>query len=336
MPILLATKILAGVAVAGTVGSAAILTLSPVPIQSNAWLDNPADGAVLAVGAATLRAHTNLPNATSMRMVITADGKAVMTLTDTELERSATGDKAKPLVAFAQDWDAKQGHYEVELDVYAGSAVVARAEGEFTVGTVIVPDAASPIPSASPSQQPSVSASPTTTASPSASPSPTASDTDDPDPEPTSTKPPKTTPTPKPSPTPEPSVTPEPPAEPLAGKVTRSNESNSGWTNTFTITGFRPQSAQMYVEINLHNTISAPYYAGYQSYPCGTATLYAGSGSTATYQCSVTITIQPPGNWRDGEYWRAMPGSVFRSKAVVGSKTLTGTGGNWNVSQKPA
>jgi hypothetical protein len=130
-------------------------------------------------------------------------------------------------------------------------------------------------------------------------------------------------------------VTPDPPPPPLAGTVTRSNESNYGWTNTFTVTGFRPKSAQVFVDINLHNTRTKPYYAGYQSYPCGSPTLYSGSGDTATYQCSVSITIEPPGNWYSGEFWWGLDGNVFRSKVISGGKTLYGTGGNWSVGQKP-
>ena len=116
--------------------------------------------------------------------------------------------------------------------------------------------------------------------------------------------------------------------------MTRSNPLLGEWTNTFTVTGFRPQGAQVFVDIRLHNETYQPYYNGWQSYPCGNATAYSGSGSSATYQCTVTFRIQPPSNWTNGEFGTFMPNSEFRSKVVTGGNTYYGAGGTWSPANR--
>ena len=88
--------------------------------------------------------------------------------------------------------------------------------------------------------------------------------------------------------------------------------------------------------IKLHQTGVTPhYYAPAKFYPCGNATLYSGSGASATYQCAVTLTIEPPGDWRAGEYWYTLEGNTYGSKVVSGGKTVFGTGGNWSTWPHP-
>jgi len=326
------------VGTAAIVGTVALLGATPAPQEAQIWVDAPAPKSSLTPGEVAVTLHTNVDGVTAIRATISRDGKDVDVLTDTDLTTTARGKDADVLYWFYQEWGAQPGGYELAVAAYKGNAVLATTTTTFTVlGSLPSGDSApSASPTASPSAEPSATASPT--ASPSPSPSATPSTTASAGPEPSAkptTKPtakPTTKPTTKPSPTPKPpktTPTPEPTAPPAAGKVTRSTSDPDQWTNTFTATGFRPKNAQVFIEVNLHNTVTAPYYYGWQSYPCGTATAYEGSGATATFQCSATFTIQPPGNWRTSEFWRSMPASTFRVKIVVDGKSYYGNGGNW-------
>jgi hypothetical protein len=315
------------VAVVGTITA---IAMSPSAADDSLWDDGPLSQSTVLAGELPVTVHSNEPNLTAIRAVIQRAGKDVETLTDTDLEVISRGQNAKRLYMFEQSWTAVPGTYTLTATAYSGSAAQSTASVSFVVvGSLTTPDPTpspeAPTPSDGPSVSPSPSASPSLT--------PSAEPTSQPEP----TTKPTTKPTTRPSPEPEPTETeppvetPEPVVPPAPGKATRSNESNQGWTNTFTVTGVRPKSAQVYVEINLHNTVSAPYYNGWQTYPCGTLTLDSGSGADATYRCTVNITIEPPGNWRSGEFWRAMPASTFRPKVVVNGKTYYGIGGNWSV-----
>ena len=273
-----------------------------------------------------MSAHTNAPKSTAIVVTLSQKGAVVTALTDSTLEHSGSGSGADILFTASSEWDAPVGVYDVSAQVYNGSSVVKEEKSKLTVvaftprspigipGGSLDPDpTASPSPSASPSA--SASASPSASATPDSTPTATATaDPDQPDP-------PNVTPTPDP---PKVTPTPEPPPPPLGGNVTRSNESNDAWTNTFTVSGFRPQGAQVFVAIKLHQTGVTPhYYAPAKYYPCGNATLYSGSGASATYQCSVTLTIEPPGDWRAGEYWYTLEGNTYGSKVVSGGRQFS-------------
>jgi hypothetical protein len=329
------------VGVTAVVGTVVLVATAPQPQPQALWIDSPVAGVALSPGDLTVTMHTNEPQVTSIRAVIATDGNTVAVLTDNELETLSRGKDAKLLYVFDQVWNAQPGTYTITATAYAGSTARSTAKAQVVVlGAVATPDA-TPSPDTPPPTEPS--AEPTPSATPAATPSatPSAGPTPQPTAKPT-TKPtskPTTKPTTPPASTPQPSHTTDPiqtptPVVPAAGKATRSNETNSGWTNTFTITGIRPNTAQVYIDINLHNTVFTPYFAGWKSYPCGNLTLYSGSGADATYQCSVTVTIEPPGNWRSGEFWLGMPDSVYRPKIVSGGKTYYGVGGNWTVAAK--
>ena len=333
----------AAVGTVAVVATGAILAFSPPSDGPDVWFDFPVAAGTIYSGPVVVSAHTNAPKSTAIVVTLSQKGAEVTALTDSGLEKSGSGSGADILYTASSDWDAPVGVYDVTASVYAGSKVVREEKSKLTVvaftprSPIGVPGGSlDPDPTASPSPSPSASPSASASASPSASatpgPTPTATATADPE----QPDPPKVTPTPDPpnvTPTPDPpkvTPTPEPTAPPLGGTVTRSNPSSGEWTNTFTVTGFRPKGAQVFIDINLHNELFKPYYHGWQSYPCGSPTAYSGSGSSATYTCTVTVTIQPPENWTNGEFGSYMPNSVFRSKVVSGGKTYYGTGGNWS------
>ena len=320
----------ATVGTVAVVATGAILAFSPPSDGPDVWFDFPVAAGTIYSGPVVVSAHTNAPKSTAITVTLSQKGAVVTALTDSTLEHSGSGSGADILYTASSDWDAPVGVYDVTASVYAGSKVVREEKSKLTVvaftprSPVGIPGGSlDPDPTASPSPSPSssVSASPSASATP--EPTPTATATVGP----TQPDPPKVTPTPEP---PKVTPTPEPTAPPLGGTVTRSNPSPGGWTNTFTVSGFRPKGAQVFVDINLHNETYKPYYHGWQSYPCGSPSAYSGSGSSATYTCTVTLTIQPPGNWTNGEFGTFMPNSVFRSKVVSGGKTYYGTGGNWS------
>lgn len=132
-------------------------------------------------------------------------------------------------------------------------------------------------------------------------------------------------------------TTTEPPADPQAGSITLASSADRYlWVNTFTLTGIVPGSAQVYVDINLHNEEMRPYFAGWTSYPCVALTKVAGSGSAAVYSCAVTITITPPAGWISDGFYPSMPASLYRSRILVDGKNYYGTGGNWAPLGRPA
>lgn len=109
----LALKILgsvSAVALAGTVTLIAIPLLNPAP--PDAWLDAPHAGAILAEGDVLLSMHTNVPGATSLRVVLHQDGAADIVLTDTTPETTARGADAIPLTLGVVQWPATVGEYD--------------------------------------------------------------------------------------------------------------------------------------------------------------------------------------------------------------------------------
>jgi len=323
------------VGVGAVVGTLVIVNTGTPASDAGLWIDAPVAGATVVPGVLAVTMHSSQQGLTAIRAVITSNGTTVAVLTDTELDTSSRGQGAQVLYRFSQEWQAVPGTYTVDASSFVGSSVTATASAEFTVlGPVATPEATpspDPVPSTTsgPSAEPSPSSSPSMTAGPTAAPEPTTS----PAPTPHSTPPHST---PQPSHTADPVTTPEP-VVPSAGSATRTPVAGTyEWTNTFTITGIKPNTAHVFIEINLHNEISAPYYAGAKSYPCGSLTLVSGSGANALYSCSVTVTVEPPASWRDGEFWRPMPASVFAPKIIVAGKTYKGTGGNWTPGAKGA
>ncbi len=363
----IAGSVLAG---AGLAASAALVFLPRADPGAQVWFDYPVAARQVFTGDLTVTSHTDIADVTAISLRFTRDGRQVAVLTDTELETSGQGKGASLLRWASVPWNPPIGEYEVEASIYKGSVVVATRKSTLSVigpfpqpqpplqpgkptpptaeptptPTTSEPDEGSPTPDPSPTPSKTATPKPTKTAKPTPTPSPTKTSTK-PTPKPTPTKttikptptPTKTTPTPTPTKTTA-TPTPEPPPPPLGGKVTRKQLDDYGWKNTFTVTGLRPGDAAVYVEVNLHNTEKTPYYNGWQSYPCGSMKLESGSGASATYSCTATFTIEPPGDWYSGngefKFWFEMPASVYRSKVVTSSKTVYGTGGNWTVARK--
>jgi len=281
----LVTKIAAGVAVSGLLVIGLTSVIPHLPNTTGVWLDSPLDKATIEAGSTHFVAHSDLPDVTAIRMVLTLNGEDAASLTDPDLQKVARGKDAKPLYRFDQPWTATAGVYDIVFYTKsAGSDFVERRHTTLTV----VDQAPVAVDMAEGTSTPT----PTETATP----EPTETPTEEPTVAPTT--PPAAPSTPVP-PAPSATSTPPPAAVVTAGSVTRV-QGTDDWSNTFYVTGASPQSATVSVQVS-NQASGSTTWTGWTDTPCSSLVYDSGSGASTRYKCqtgSYRITpVSGPGEW---------------------------------------
>lgn len=287
-----AASLVAGAAIATT--TVMLLPPQPLPIQQELWVDQPLAHSTIMPGDTLITAHSSIAGTDAIQVVIRKDSEDIAVLQqDTDLAVSARGAGAKALYSLSRPWDAQPGVYELTAQAFVKGKPVKTITSTFTVAGAVdgAPVAPPVLPSLDPSPSPSASPSPSPEVSPSA-----------------------------------PTVTPQ------AGWVSRTQaDERYEWVNTFMVMGVMPADAQVFVQINLHNSLYPPYETGWKSYACGPLSLQSGTGADAMYQCSVTLTIEPPAEWIHDYFYPEMADSEYRSMIVVGGKSYYSGVGMWTA-----